>query len=421
MFKRAILAILKRLGYTLVRSDWFECEKATAAAAIAAARESAIEAIEKMRTTGNDVLPAAIVPSLSSTPEPLRPLAPIAPQQEEWADGRSPIADMLARIESLATFTQRVVPYFADYPRNSIMSSRGRAYLYGFVRALKPSSVVEIGTLFAGTTEVFARALWETGSGVVHTIDPFGADRVPPLLETWPPALRRITYFHPIDSMSFFARSAEIGRFFDIVLVDGNHDLEFALFDLQMAARLISPRGLIFIDNAEQRGPFVAVQRFTRAHPDWSLLGTSYDPDRPFAVVGRASLPETSLIVLQAPSDTTVWAEPVSWGQTRIAASKVEGIRFAFSQDPKSGTLHYKAILRAFSGDARRVDELIAIGRIDIVAGVGAVEQTHKFKTPIKSEFPKIFSDCHHTFEIELVWRSPNGGPLRLKNPPLPL
>jgi hypothetical protein len=39
---------------------------------------------------------------------------------------------------------------------------------------LRPKVVAEVGTLFAGTTETLARALWENGEGVVHTTDPFG-------------------------------------------------------------------------------------------------------------------------------------------------------------------------------------------------------------------------------------------------------
>jgi predicted O-methyltransferase YrrM len=421
MFKRAILVTLKRLGYTLVRSDWFERQKANAAAEIAAASDSANDAIERLGAAKDDAIPATIVSNVSGARDSVRPLFPIAQEQGGWADGRPPVAEILARIESSAAFTQSVVPYFADYPQGSLLSSRSRAYLYSFVRALLPSSVAEIGTLFAGTTEVLARALWENGSGVLDTIDPFGADRAPPIIATWPLALRRITHFHPINSMSFFARSADMGRFFDIVFVDGNHDLEFVLFDIQMSARLISPRGLIFVDNAEQRGPFVAVQRFMRANPEWSLLGTSYDTDRPFAIEGRASLPETVLIVLQAPMDTTVGAEPVSWGQTRIAASLVDGVRFAFSRCSQSGTLHYKAILRAFGDDSRRIEEFTTIGQIAVNVGADTFEQSHKFAVPLKSEFPKLFSDCHHTFEIELAWRSGDGDPLRLNRPPLPL
>jgi hypothetical protein len=50
------------------------------------------------------------------------------------------------------------------------------------IRTLRPQAVAEVGTLFAGTTEVMARALWENGSGVIHTADPYGADRCPEII-----------------------------------------------------------------------------------------------------------------------------------------------------------------------------------------------------------------------------------------------
>src|SRR6202035_6062387 len=98
------------------------------------------------------------------------------------------------------------------------------AFLYSFVRALRPKAVAEIGTLYGGTTEVIARALWENGTGVVHTIDPFGAHRAPPVLARWLQPLRAINELREINSMSFFGRCRDIGQKFDLVLVDGDHD-----------------------------------------------------------------------------------------------------------------------------------------------------------------------------------------------------
>jgi hypothetical protein len=274
--------------------------------------------------------------------------------------------------------------------------------------------------MYAGTTEVIARALHDNGLGVIHTVDPFGADRAPAVIASWPQPLRAITHFHAVNSMFFFARSADIGRRFDIVLVDGNHDFEFALFDIQMAARLTTPSGLILVDNAEQSGPFVAAQRFVRANPGWSLLGACPDPDRPFAPEGRASLPETSLMVLQAPPDTIIGEEPVSWGQALIGSPLIDGIRIQPRDGNDGGTLHYKAILRAFGDAARRIEEFTTVGKVAIEGGAAA-ELSHKLEAPLRSEFPLLFPDSHHTFEIELAWRSKAGRPLRLKNPPLPL
>jgi predicted O-methyltransferase YrrM len=428
-----------------------EAERAHASAEIAAARERANEEIERIlaieaeraneeiervrtaeaeRTNEEiervladnvDALPDAAAISNFGDLEACRPQCSIVEEFENWAASRPPITEMLARIESSAAFTQRVLPYFAEYPRHSFISGYSRAYLYCFVRALKPSAVAEIGTLFAGTTEVIARALVENGSGVIHTIDPFGALRAPPVIATWPQALRRVTHFHPVYSMSFFSHSAEIKRCFDLVLIDGNHDLEFAFFDLLMAARLTTPLGLIFVDNAEQRGPFVAVQKFMRDNPEWTLLGTSCNPDQPFAIEGRSSLTETGLIVLQAPADTIVGNEPISWGHTLIASSGVDGIRLEFQPCAAPGTLHYKATMRAFGDGVRRMAEYSAIGQIAVSVTDAAFEQSHKFANALISEFPLSYPDSYHTFEVELAWRSANGKTLRLKRPPEPL
>lgn len=59
----------------------------------------------------------------------------------------------------------------------------------------------------------------------------------------------------------------------DLILIDGNHDFEFALFDLQMAARLMRPGGIVVMDNAEQSGPFYAAKQFLDRNPAWRELG----------------------------------------------------------------------------------------------------------------------------------------------------
>ena len=42
---------------------------------------------------------------------------------------------------------------------------RLQAIIYHLVRKLRPKTALEIGTLFAGTTHVIARALWANGEG----------------------------------------------------------------------------------------------------------------------------------------------------------------------------------------------------------------------------------------------------------------
>ena len=117
--------------------------------------------------------------------------------------------------------------------------------------------------------------------------------------------------------MDFFARMVLENKIFDLLLIDGNHDHEYALFDLQMAARLVRPGGVVIMDNAEQSGPFKAAQLFLAANPAWREIGNaiaSYHPLKPFER-DRASLPNTAFLLLQAPEYLSIGEGPHSWAE----------------------------------------------------------------------------------------------------------
>jgi len=350
----------------------------------------------------------------------VRPLVSIT-TDDEWHDAPKDVGSLEAFISALPVFEQVVVPYFDEYPKDSFIHAYSRAYLYSIVRALKPATIVEVGTLYAGTTEVLARASWENGGGTVHTIDPFGAKRAPAVLANWPWELRSITNFQAVNSMSFFARARDIDLKFDLALIDGDHDLEFAFFDIQMAAKQIKPSGLIFVDNAEQLGPFQAARRFAAANPDWTVLGRpflDYRSEAPFEEHGRSSLPETGLIVLQAPKDVLIGGEPVSWGQAVVPGSSAAGFAIDVVSADGGGRLNYRATLRAIGDQARRIEEFRTAGIVEIPENARG-QMSFTFDQPLKSEFPLMFPDSHHTVEFEVAWNSKSM--LKLKSAPRPL
>src|SRR5262249_859093 len=162
---------------------------------------------------------------------------------------------------------------YRSYPRFCFTNSIERAFLYSLVRAMKPADVSEIGTAFCGASEIIARALWENGRGVLHTTDPFAPHRCPPVISRWPQPLQEITRFHAKSSMDFYMTLAEAKIGLDIAFVDGNHDFEFAYFDILIAARLLRPGGVIIVDNSEQSGPFYAALQFVRGNPALVVLG----------------------------------------------------------------------------------------------------------------------------------------------------
>ena len=308
-------------------------------------------------------------------------------------------------------YSKEMLAYFKDYPPRSFMSDESRAVLFSLIRTLRPKVVAEIGTLFAGTTEVMARALWENGEGVIHTTDPFGVDRHPDaIIGGWPQELREITHFHPLNSMAFFQELGGRQTVLDLVLVDGSHDYEYALFDLQMAARLLRPGGVIVMDNSEQSGPFQAARTFLAAHPAWRELGSSiasYDPSKPFDD-SRASMQFTSFVIIQAPDHLSISVGPHSWGQAYVKTSAMAGFSLDLPAQVAAGTLHYQAILRAFSEGNRDAEEIKSRGSVRLDLAGRSMLLNHGLKTTLRS---KMHDAERFTFEIDLSWQADRGAP----------
>ena len=103
---------------------------------------------------------------------------------------------------------QLELAYFQDYPTNSLMGGKAKALIYHLLRIIRPQVVIEVGTYFAGTAEIIGRALWENGTGMLHTADPYG-DYCYPLIERLPPELRCHITFYKMNSMGSLMSSPE--------------------------------------------------------------------------------------------------------------------------------------------------------------------------------------------------------------------
>jgi predicted O-methyltransferase YrrM len=327
---------------------------------------------------------------------------------------------------SSTLYNDVVRPYFAEYPKMSLMAAESRAFIYGLMRMAKPGVVAEIGTFYAGTAEVFARALWENGRGLLYTTDPYGAERAPAVIRQWPVPLQDVVRFSPDNSMTFLASLAERKIVLDIMLIDGNHAYEFATFDLAVAAKLMRAGGVIIMDNAEQTGPFEAARQFLAQNPEWRELGScisDFEISNPFAMP-RCSIPGTNFIVLQAPFCFTLGPRLRSWGE-EAATSKPHflGLMLEFSPQYCRGRLHFQASYRGFDWNGGISEELKQQGRIAIELRGAARTIKHQFDQPLVSDiFARFFPNCHHTFELELLWEAdPGSGPLMLAAKPGPL
>jgi hypothetical protein len=303
---------------------------------------------------------------------------------------------------------------FHAYPPHSLLRRVGRVMLYHIVRSMRPQNIIEVGTYFAGTSEVLTRALWENGDGVLHTTDPFGADRCPGIIARWPSDLRNHVRYYPLNSMEFFTKLENDHVSVDFAFIDGNHDFEFAYFDLCSAARLLRPGGIICLDNVEQPGPFWAVMEFLRTNPGWTEIGDSisgFDPAEPFVEL-RGLMGETDFIIIRAPSTQVVTSAPQASGQQRYAGPILAGLRGTLASPAPKGWLHIQVFLRAFD-KTRDPEQFCAVTRT-------MLDGQTSFEVVLSEPMVTTLSD-YYTAETVLFWQ-PDGHqePLRLSAPVIP-
>jgi predicted O-methyltransferase YrrM len=243
---------------------------------------------------------------------------------------------------------QRVFGSYRNYPPQSLQSDEARALLHHLIVMRRPELALEIGTYMAGTTEVLARALWETGAGELETIDPFGAERCPPLIAALPEELQKHITFEAVTSAAHFDRAIARGRGYDFVLIDGSHELEFVMFDLMCTARLMRPRGLVVLDNIEQPGPRFATRLFLKNNPEWRDVSGVISSSQPGPFVrGEPSFPLTQFYIVEAPPFYVLNDMPRSFGSINGNWDEVEGVKLELFE-PVEGTLHVQVFLRTF-------------------------------------------------------------------------
>lgn len=308
---------------------------------------------------------------------------------------------------------KRTTVFYLSYPARSLLSHASRAVLHHLVVMKRPRLALEIGTYQGGTSEVIARAMWEADQGHLETIDPYGAERCPPIFAALPPELQQRISFSPVTSALHFDRAMSRGALYDLVFIDGNHEFEFARFDLECAARLMAPGGIIVLDNVNQSGPRLATKLFLESHPDWRDIADVVrwiDPDDPMATpipsVGR-----TDFYLIEAPPHHAVSGVPRSFGSVACDRAEVDGIELDLAL-PAQGTLHLQVYARTFG--MQEPEELQTRQRfaLDRAAGPLRVALDHPLRSAVQAEgLPR---------RVEIVLAFTGGAGLALRSPPMP-
>jgi predicted O-methyltransferase YrrM len=271
----------------------------------------------------------------------------------------SSAADPIPAIMSAPEFRE-TSKYFKESAAiaRSLISEAGQALMFALIRNAQPEHVVEIGSFKGGTTECIARALDANGRGLIHTIGPFDSEHFLPIYKSWPANLQSRVCFYPTDSMNFFMKIQREKIQPWLIFVDGCHDYEFALFDIQCAARSILPGGFIVVDNVSQAGPYYAVLDFLKNNSGWLSCqwkpGIS-DPTQAYDRERRAII-GTDFMILRAPDVYLLDNRPRTFGETIWPSAKVKGLRLQLGE-PNKGTLHVQCVLRGFS-DTKNVESI---------------------------------------------------------------
>jgi predicted O-methyltransferase YrrM len=276
----------------------------------------------------------------------------------------------------------------------ALISAAAAALIYTLVRNAKPRHVVEIGTYDGGTSELICQALHENGSGTLHTVGPFDAERVVPIFDSWPQELRRHLEFYLMTSMDFYYRLYARGIRPEIAFIDGDHSYQAALFDIQSLARSLERRGFLLVDNVSQPGPYYAAMDFLQRNPDWTQCKAPNpkwaDPNKAFDRE-RTSVPETDFEILRAPRGYSVGSRPVTFGEMP-SATEVKGLRI--DAESGGGTLHAQCVLRGFGAVGA---EQVAMAALEIAAP-GTVALMFPEPLVIKGSFERCST------EPWLVW-----------------
>jgi len=289
------------------------------------------------------------------------------------------VCDPLPAIMSDAHYKELTAFFLSDpAEKSSLTSTHTKSIMFTIIRNLKPDHVVELGTFKGGTTKAMCRAVLANENGVVHTVGPYDSEHFLPHLATWPPHLQSRVKFYPIDSMAFVMEADRMKIRPGLVFVDGNHDYEFALFDIQCAARAITPGGFIVVDNISQSGPYYAVKDFLSADPDWTNCGAAgLLPDAMYAFDrSRGWLADSDLAVIRAPMHYAIRRRPRTFGEVRFPTNKVRGMKLALVSAAPRGELYVQCVLRGFGKD--RQDEAATSTSRSI--GGGETELTIEFE-----------------------------------------
>lgn len=109
------------------------------------------------------------------------------------------------------------------------MTWADRVVLYSTVFGIRPKRILEIGTLFGGSTLVMCSALDDLQEGQICCVDP--KPQIAP--ENWEKLKHRAKVFAEFSSSGVAKAATTVGGTFDFALIDGDHSRKGVAEDIK--------------------------------------------------------------------------------------------------------------------------------------------------------------------------------------------
>ena len=239
----------------------------------------------------------------------------------------------------------------------ALLSPFCQVLLIHLTMIMKPKKVLEIGTYQGGTAYNIASALNENKKGYLTTIDPFEKfNKAQQNFKQFPQEIKDRIDFQIISSPDYFNVLTFKEFQYELIFIDGNHNYEFAYFDLTNAAKFVPPGGLIVLDNVDQIGPRFATKKFLAENPNWvDFMGVinkevpeNHSPLDYYMSSNQEITSDDNLFyILQAPSDYRVTDFPNTVGPENLKRKSDPHLKVRCKNEIK-GKLYLLVYVRAF-------------------------------------------------------------------------
>jgi len=153
-----------------------------------------------------------------------------------------------------------------------LMDMRDAVFLYSIVFSKKPKHVLEIGRFKGWSTSIISSALKDNGTGTVISVD--WIKRVHPAMDEF---LNQNTVYVDISSKDLLDNTLVANTKFDVVFIDGDHNYDMVLNDLEKTSAVSSDQCYFLIHDSDMSGVETAVDDFLKSNNnfvDCGVLGT---------------------------------------------------------------------------------------------------------------------------------------------------